>query len=231
MVFTYQGSTDTDLLAMIFWLIWEKRNADHMRDNSFCYQDIRPRAIRLLHDFSAAQLPQKTDYPSVLARRVRWIPPISSSYKVNYDRAIFKEIGVVGLGVVIRDAEGSMIGALMERIPLPLAVATMEALACRRVVLFVKELSIFDATFENDSKIVTNALCGGGSNHPEFGLIIMDSLVLARGFRSCNFVHVKRLDNLVAHFLTKKSKSSNKLLVWIESIPDDIAPLVSRDIL
>ena len=150
---------------------------------------------------------------------------------MNYDGAIFKEIGAAGLGVVIRDAEGNVIGALSERIPLPLAVATVEALACRRVALFALELCIFDATFEGDSLIVTLALCRGDTNHPEFGLVISDSLFLASSFRSCNFVHVKRLGNLVAHNLARMSKFSNELQVWIESIPSEIAPLVSNDIL
>ena len=124
-----------------------------------------------------------------------------------------------------------MIGALSERIPLRLAVATVEALAGRRAALFAKELSIFYATFEGDSEIVTKALCGGGTNQPEFGLVISDSLVLARSFRSCNFVHVKRLGNLVDHYLARLSKSGNELQVWIESVPDEIAPLVSNDVL
>ena len=54
---------------------------------------------------------------------------------------------------------------------------------------------------------------------------INDSLVLASDFRCCNFSHVKRLGNLVAHCLARKSKSSNKLQVWIESVLEDIAPL------
>ena len=67
----------------------------------------------------------------------------------------------------------------------------MEALACRRAVLFALELSVFDATFEGDAKLVSKVLCAGGSNHPEFGLVINDSLSLASGFRCCNFTHVK----------------------------------------
>ena len=54
---------------------------------------------------------------------------------------------------------------------------------------------------------------------------INDSLVLASDFRFCNFSHVKRLGNLVAHCLARKSKSSNELQVWIESVLEDIAPL------
>ncbi|KAK9995687.1 hypothetical protein SO802_020373 [Lithocarpus litseifolius] len=87
-----------------------------------------------------------------------------------------------GLGVIIRDSEGCVIGALAERIPLPISVATVEALACRRAVQFAKDLSIYEATFEGDAEIVTNALRAGASNHPEFGLVINDSLALASGF-------------------------------------------------
>ena len=89
--------------------------------------------------------------------------------------------------------------------------------------------TFFEATFEEDVEIVTNALKDGGSNHPKFDHVINDSLVLASDFHFCSFSHVKRLGNLVAHFLARKSKFSNELQVWIESIPDDIAPLVFRD--
>ena len=67
----------------------------------------------------------------------------------------------------------------------------MDALVCRRVVQFAMELSVFDATIEGNAKIVSIVLREGGSNHPEFGLVINDSIRLASGFRFCNFTHVK----------------------------------------
>ncbi|KAL0013889.1 hypothetical protein SO802_000958 [Lithocarpus litseifolius] len=84
----------------------------------------------------------------------------------------------------------------------------VEALACRRAVQFAKELSIFYATFKGDAEIVTNALHAGVSNHPEFGLVINDSLVLASDFRICNFANVKRLD---ATFHVEFSQSATSL--------------------
>ena len=147
--------------------------------------------MRVLQDFANTQPPSRSLLVPVLAQRVRWILPISPMYKVNYDGAIFKESGAAGLGVIIQDSIGGVIGALAERISLPSSVATVEALACRRAVLFALELSVFDATFEGDAKLVSKALCAGGSNHPEFGLVINDSLSLAIGFRCCNFTHVK----------------------------------------
>lgn len=93
--------------------------------------------------------------------------------------------------MIIRDSVGSVISALAKQIPLPPSVATVEALACRRVVPFAMELSVFDATIEGDAEMVSKALCAGGSNHPEYGLVINDSLRIASGFRFCNFTHVK----------------------------------------
>jgi len=149
-------------------------------------------------------------------------------YKVNFDGAIFKDLGV-GLGVVIRDSEGMVIGALAERNPLPCSIAMVESLACRRAVLFAKEMSIFEATIEGDAEIVILALKDGSTSNPKFGHIIQDSPILANEFHLCVFSHVKRLGNTIAHYLARKAKSGNELQVWIESIPDDIAPLVYRD--
>ena len=90
-------------------------------------------------------------------------------------------------------------------------------------------MSIFEATVEGDAEIVISALKDGSTSNPEFGHIIQDSLVLANDLRLCIFSHVKRLGNTVAHYLARKARSGNELQVWIESIPDDIAPLVYRD--
>ena len=45
---------------------------------------------------------------------------------------------------------GEAIGALTMPIPLANSVATMEALACRRAVLFAKEIGLLDVIFEGD---------------------------------------------------------------------------------
>ena len=180
-----------NLLAVLFWSIWEKRNLDRVGGCWSSLQDIRSKAVRLLRDFAASQSRTHQHQLPIPAQRVRWIPPISPQYKVNYDGAIFKELGATSLGVVIRDFEGSVIGALAKRIPLPPSVATVESLGCRQAILFAMELSVFDATIKGDVGIVTKAMLEGGYNHPEFGLVINDSLRLINGFCFCNFTHVK----------------------------------------
>ena len=45
------------------------------------------------------------------------------------------------------------------------------------------------------------------------------------------FTHVKRVSNYVAHFLARRSKSGNELQVWLGSLPNNLAPLVTKDAL
>ena len=134
MSFRFKEEMDLNLLIVLFWSIWEKRNTDRVRGCGSSFHDLRSRAVRFLQDFANAQTSTCQTHVSFPAQRVRWIPPISPHYKVNYDGAIFKESGAAGLGVIIRDSVNSVIGALAKRISLPSSVTTVEALACKRVV-------------------------------------------------------------------------------------------------
>ena len=131
--------------------------------------------------------------------------------------------------MVVRDSIGRVIAALSEKIPLPCSAATVEVLACRRALIFAKDLSIFDTVVEGGIEVIIKVILTEDVSHPEFALVISNVLVLAAGFRFCSFSHVKRIGSSVAHFLARCSKSSNELQVWIESISNDLAPLVTRN--
>ena len=118
-----------------------------------------------------------------------------------------------GLGIVICDSYGRVMGSLAERVLLPTSTATVETLACRRALLFAKELCIFDVVFEGDAELIIKALLGREVDHPEYGHVIQDSLVLAADFQFCKFDHVRHLGNSIVHFLTRHSNFSNELQV------------------
>lgn len=65
---------------------------------------------------------------------------------------------LAGIGVIIHDSVGEAIGALSMPIPLSTSVVVMEALACRRAVLFAREIGLREVVFEGDSAVVIQAV-------------------------------------------------------------------------
>ncbi|KAL0005365.1 hypothetical protein SO802_012926 [Lithocarpus litseifolius] len=106
-----------------------------------------------------------------------------------------------GLGVVIRDSAGLVIGALSQKIRLPSSVVMVEALAARRAVMFAKEISVFRVVVEGDSLQVIKAVNNSKLSMSSYGHIIDETRLLSTSFSCCNFVHVQREGNKLAHAL------------------------------
>ena len=158
-----------------------------------------------------------------------WLPPLPSVYKVNFDGATFPDIAATGLGVVVRDLEGLVIAALSERIHLPPTVATLEALACRRSIVFAIELGLQDVVFEGDSEVIFKLLTAKQPCMSAFGHIIEESRSLASTFRSATFTHTKRQGNNVADKLAKLAKNLYEPQVRLEDIHRNVTELVTVD--
>ena len=96
---------------------------------------------------------------------------------------------------------------------------------------FAKEIVVLHCVIEEDAEVITKAICNKDVSHPEYGHVIEDILVLARDFHFSSLCHVKRLGNAVAHYLARRFKSGVELQVWFDTTPEDIVPLVSREVL
>ena len=69
-----------------------------------------------------------------------------------------------------------MVGALAERIPIPISAAIVEALAFRRALIFAKELNLMDNVFEGDGEQIIKTLLAKEVHRPEYGHVLQDSL-------------------------------------------------------
>ena len=108
---------------------------------------------------------------------------------MNFDATVFKLLNLAGIGVIVHDWRGEVIGALSMPIPLTQTVNELEALACRRAVRFASELGLRKVIFEGDSSMVINALSQGSSCFSSYGNIVDDLIFLVADFQFFEFYH------------------------------------------
>ena len=128
-----------------------------------------------------------------------WSPPPTNSLKVNFDGALFKDIGKVGLGVVIRNNQGQAIASLSEQIPLPFSSDVVEALAAARAISFARELGCFSFILEGDSDVVIKTLISEEESLSPCGHILTSAKANTDVSCSIIFSHVRRIGNFVKH--------------------------------
>ncbi|XP_030924737.1 uncharacterized protein LOC115951725 [Quercus lobata] len=164
------------------------------------------------------------------APRVKWSPPAEGGYKANFDAAFFESSELAGIGVVVRDSSGNVMGALSQKIPRPQSVEHAEALAAYRVVILVKELLLSQAYFEGDCQRVIQAINACGPSRTLFGHIIKEIRCFSSSLACCSFVHVRREGNKLAHALARRAVLSADTDVWVEELPNDLDDVFRSDL-
>nr|POE97393.1 hypothetical protein CFP56_31083 [Quercus suber] len=160
---------------VLAWFIWCKRNKCHSNETSLPPDKLLDAAKVSLEEFES-KLDNRPEKPKTVVQR--WKPSMRDTYKVNYDGTCFTETDEVGIGVVVRNKLGQVMACLAKKIPMPLSVEVLEAMAARRAMVFTVELGFHQAIFEGDSKLVVKALFANCSNRSCIGHIAKDFTAL-----------------------------------------------------
>ena len=217
-----------EIFVLISWLLWNRRNLLRLNKPVHPLHMLPSLAGGMLQDFINAQDP--VPKPVATTSTSRWCPPDQYWYKANYDGAVFKSSNTAGLGVVIRDWRGDILGVMAVRIPLPHSVPEVEALACRHAVSFAVDLGLQEIIFEGDSAIINQAITSGLSSPALYGHIVDDVFHLTLQLRSRKFSQVPRCCNKVADAFAKKARDGLDFKVWVDDVPGDIIPLALFDV-
>ncbi|GMN70202.1 hypothetical protein TIFTF001_039242 [Ficus carica] len=143
---------------MVLWFVWKDRNllthGGHPRDAS----DILEAASVWLGDYPAARgCLGETDIGSASIDQ-HWKAPMSGLLKLNADASVFKDCDVVGIGGIIRNSEGQVIGAIAKKLSGLFFPYAAECLAIRKGILFAKQqglnISSMESGFSNAVKAV-----------------------------------------------------------------------------
>ncbi|KAL0007192.1 hypothetical protein SO802_008694 [Lithocarpus litseifolius] len=96
-------------------------------------------------------------------------------YKVNADKAVFKELSSCGVGVVIRKNKGQMMGAMSKKMELPLGALEVEAKAVEEGIMLAKDLGFKRIIIEGDAQTMMMALSDHNSPPSSVQMIIEEA--------------------------------------------------------
>ena len=133
----HKKKKNLEIMAMVMWTIWYRRNQLRVSSNDFPRSQVLQQATQSLATFQRSQ--QSLCQPSATPRpppRAQLSSPQPNCFKLNFDEAIFPELGKAGLGVVINDSQGIVIASLLEQAPLPFSSNIVEAMAAARALVF-----------------------------------------------------------------------------------------------
>ncbi|CAH9119485.1 unnamed protein product, partial [Cuscuta epithymum] len=199
---------------MLVWGIWKARNDMLWKNISSSPGQIVAAAFIFKDAWRRAQGLNKPG--SRIQCLENWIKPTAGRFKVNTDAAIKKGTGVVGLGWVVRDWEGSFMAAGAICWTGDYFPHEAEALAMREAINWIKCEGWEELEAESDAAQLVTSI-REGPDDSSFGLIVGDIIELSTSFTSISFAHVRRSANRVAHELARVACSLSGCHVWKNS--------------
>ena len=163
-------------------------------------------------------------------RTERWIPLSEGWYKVNVNGTVFKESGSCGIGIVIRNERGEIMGAMSKRMDLPLGALEVEAKAFEEGMLLARDLGMKHIVLEGDVQGVTDALMGCSSPPTSIQMIIEGIQRQKSNIQVWKARYVRRTSNMAAHLMARNAKFVNDSVIWVEDIPPIIEYQVTKDV-
>ena len=207
----------SDMLTMLTSHVWLRRNKLRLGEIVADLRLLNYLAKDALLEFQPTH--SAVPSPPSTHSQVKWEPPPTDWFKINFDGAVSQEMDEAGLGIIIRNDHGLIMTALTQVIPLLTSVEMVEVLVARRALIFALELSFDHIILEGDSNIAIRAMMCDSYSAASFGHILSDIKSLDAQFRHVVFSHTRRQGNKVAHNLARAACNFYPFCTWIEEIP------------
>ena len=150
---------------------------------------------------------------------------------MNVDAAVFREQGTCGIGVVIRNNKGQIMGAMSKKVLFPLQALEVEAKAAEAGILLTWDLGLKNIVVEGDTQLVIQALKGVDAPATPILKIVEGTRNYLQMFCSWKAVHTNRRNNTAAHLLARESKNVNDCVIWVEDSPPYIENQILNDVI
>ena len=207
--------------------IWYNRNQYVHEGEKLAAGQVWQLATCTLEDFRKANFLALTppSHPSS-----RWETPPRGVFKINANGATSNLGKNSSIGVIIRDCNGHVVAALYKYLQGRFAADQVEALAVEQGVLLAQELQLSRVIVESDALAVIQAI-NDNTTGSDLGHILQGVLLVCESFESCNFKHLSRDFNAVAHELAQLARRSETSYKWNGVTPAEVSRLVQKDLL
>ena len=158
-----------------------------------------------------------------------WQAPEIGVVKVNSDAAWCSKMKKFGLGSVIRDYTGKVLGSVATPIHSLVSVAVAESWALERGILLAKHLGYSAVILESDCLGVTKDLESSTLHDSDLSYAFDSIYEICNDLYMYKFSHTPRVGNQVAHNLARLALSLENEQIWPSGIPERIIPFVSAD--
>ncbi|KAL5550543.1 hypothetical protein UlMin_000719 [Ulmus minor] len=206
-----------EFLCVLLWRIWFRRNKwiheQLWLDDESCFSWAR-------------------QYLDVLPKQGAskpWQAPICGWVKVNSDAAWCSKQKKFGLGAIIRDSTGKVLGSVATPIFASVSVAVAEAWAMERGAALAKQLGFLTVVLESDCLAVIKALDLRSANVSEINYVFESIYEICNDFNLYKFSHTPRMGNQVAHSLARLALSLESEQIWSTSTPESVNRYVIAD--
>ncbi|XVF60988.1 hypothetical protein PTKIN_Ptkin08bG0091900 [Pterospermum kingtungense] len=214
--------------SILAWTIWTGRNQEvHGEIRKKPMQAARF-ALDYIVEYNDAQVVVSM---SSLQRSIRWRPPARDLVKVNFDGALQVTERRGGIGIIIRNNLGEVMGtaaAPVDRVVDPLIV---EALAAVKAIQFSVDMGFRNVEIEGDCKSVMGRLSSQNCDMSAVGMILEEGKILMHCFTTCSFSHTFRDGNKAAHALAQLGCNLASEVVWVEDYHGSIQSFIASDVL
>ncbi|XP_050241310.1 uncharacterized protein LOC126690232 [Quercus robur] len=228
LMYTDKEKKNPELLALVMWTIWHRRNRVRTSLKEFPLAQVAPTSIQALEVFQQANSNDATHFRDPPYSQVQWSPPAEGEIKVNFDGAQFRDMGKAGLGVVIRNSRGQALASLSEQASLPFSPDITEALVATGTISFTQGLGFTSFILEGDSANIIKTLKSKEASLSSFGHILSSAKsMMADG--NIRFSHVGRMGNMVAHNLAQHARHVRGFSVWTENVPPHLSHVLCAD--
>lgn len=133
--------------------------------------------------------------------------------KVNIDATGARNDGI-GVGCVVRNAQGEFVGARCKRIGESWCPKEAEAISLKEALSWTKSLNLHHCIFETDPKVLP-ITCNGRGGDAYFDTIVSDCKRELKHFDHVLVKFVYRSANCVAHLLAIAAHSMSDLGEWL----------------